>query len=123
MTTQIAALVDLRPFFSEVVLPLAGTALAAFSGWAVQRIGRLAHIQMNEKQAALLEGALWNGIEFAKGRLAKEIERHGVVNVKSQVVAEAANYILPKVPGIIKSLNITEKGLRDRIEARLAQHE
>lgn len=122
MTTAIASVIDLRPLFDQVVFPLASAALAGVGGWAVQRIARLAHIQMNAKQAQTVEVALHNAIEFALAKANKAADGKLVLTPKNEVVATAVNYILPKIPDTLKSLNITPKGLQDRIEARLASH-
>ncbi len=123
MTTAIASVIDLRPFFNEVVFPLAGAVLTALGGWAVQRIGRLAHIQMNEKQSHMVEVALHNAIEYAVQKAQTAADSHAIVTPKNELVATAVNYILPKIPDALKSLKITPEGLKQRIEARLASHD
>ncbi len=107
-------LVDLAPVINQVVLPLATTGLIACASWAAARVARLAHIQLQDSQRRVLSAAITNGLAYAETLLAG---KEGVtVNDK---VATALNYVLPKVPGALKSLNVTPEHLAQVITAQL----
>ncbi len=71
--------------------------------------------------AARLDSAIHFGIERAHHEL---VERAGAavsdVRVQESVVWRAVQYVLPKMPDTLRALGITEKGLYDRVHARLA---
>lgn len=41
-------------------------------------------------------------------------------NVSSQMVADAANYLLPKMPGVLKQLGVDPAGLAQRLSAQIS---
>lgn len=116
-------IIDLRPLIDQVVMPFVETALVPVVGIVVTKATQFLHVKVTEAQAQKVEGAIWNGIHFALGKAQEEADKYAQVTSKSTLVATAANYVIPKVPNAIKSLKMTDKGLQDRIFARLSAME
>lgn len=110
--------IDFTPIIN-LIFTIIAAILTPFVAWAVMKVGKLARIQMTAQQAAQLEGAIQHGIAYALGKAQEVADAHGVVPAKSQAIATAAAYIMPKVPEVLTSLGITPQGLSERIEARL----
>ena len=111
--------VDLAPLVNEVVLPLVTAVLSPLVPWLAYKAIQVLHLQLTKAQAATLEVAMQNGINYALGKVQAFTNAHGQVQMKDQVVAQAAAYVLPKVPDTLKALGVTPEGLKQRIEARL----
>lgn len=111
--------IDLTPLVDQVIYPLIAACVAPFVALLVQKLTLFLHIKMEAQQQQALETALTNGINFALSRAKTYADANGVVVSKSSLIQQAANYVLPKVPGTLKSLGITPDGVAERIEARL----
>lgn len=113
------AVIDFTPIIDQVVFPILAAVVTPFVTWAVWKVGQLTHITIQQAQAQVIENALVNGINFALSRAQAFADQHGTLPTKSDVIAEATNYVVPKVPGALKTLGITPAGVAQRIEARL----
>lgn len=112
-------LIDLKPLIDEVLFPLLATAITPFVAWAVYKAGQLLHVQLTAAQTQTLETAMQNGINFALSQAQTYADAHGIVPTKSDLIATATNYVLPKVPDALAKLGISPAGVAQRIEARL----
>lgn len=113
------SVVDLRPLVDQVIIPLAEAGIAPIVAWIAVRAEKFLRIQQHSKQADALEGAIWNAIHFGLNRAQTTLDGKASVHTKGVVTTVAVKYLLPKIPGILKSLGITPEGLRERVEARL----
>ena len=108
--------IDLAPTINQVVLPLLSAGLLAMLTWAVQRLGAFFHIKLQDSQRAVLSAAVTNGIAYAQQMLGP----HEDITVDGKVAA-AVEYVLPKVPGALKSLGVTPDHLSQLVTAQLPQ--
>ena len=108
-------LAALQPLVNEVVLGLL-TALASF---AVAKLCALLKAKRDGELGQIVDKALNMGIAFAMSRLQAAEAAHGTIEVKSELVASAANYAVAHVPEAIKALGIDVGQLAGMIEARL----
>ena len=113
-TATPAFAIDLAPIVDGVIFPVLQSVLLAAVSWAVYKVAAYAHFQVTDGQRAFLISAVDNAIAFAQQKLAG----HETITAPQQV-AEALNYLLPKVPGTLKALNVTPGHLQDIITARL----
>lgn len=107
-------IIDLAPIVNGVIVPLLTPALIAAITWAAARIGKLAHIQLQDSQRALLATAIDNAIAYAEQLLAGKAQVQA-----SDKVATAVNYLLPKAPEALKSLGVTPEHLAQMVTAKL----
>lgn len=109
--------IDLRPLLNEIVLPLVGAAALWLATWLATRIAGWLKISRDDRVRAYLEKALLLAIDYGKSRL----EQGGPLTfqVKSQIVAAAANYAVEHVPGALKHFGVDQEGLRRMLAARL----
>lgn len=112
-------IIDLRPIIDQVIFPFIETAIVPGIGIIVTKAAQYLHVKITETQSRKVEDAIWNGINFALGQAQVKVDELGQLETKNKIVAIAANYIIPKVPSAIKTLKISEKGLNDRIFARV----
>ena len=121
MTASI--LIDLRPILDQVVFPvLQATLIPIVSGVAVVALNKAAayfHIKVSAHAAQVVENAIQNGTNLALNKAQAAADDHGLVAVKSQVVADAVNYALPKITAEMKTAGITPDSIAERVEARL----
>lgn len=106
--------IDLAPLVNGVLIPLLAPALLGVLTWAGARLSLLLHIKLQDSQRAVLSAAVTNAIAYAQQRLAAR----ETVLVSDQV-ATAVNYILPKIPGALKSLGVTPQHLAELVTAQL----
>lgn len=112
--SQAAAVIDLAPTINQVVLPLVATVLTAFASWALARVAKLAHFQLQDGQRALVGQAIDSGVAMIQKRLAAGETIH-----TDGQVASVVNYVLPKVPDALKGLGVTPDHLASVIQAKL----
>jgi len=106
--------VDLAPIVNQVVIPVLTPLLGAGALWVLNKAAKLLHVNIQAQQRVVLETAISNGIAYADQVLAA----HETVQTSDRV-AQALNYVLPKVPVAMKDLGVTPAQLGDLILARL----
>jgi hypothetical protein len=111
-TIDVAALM---PLVNELVL----AALTALASYAVAKLCALLKAKRDGELGQILDKALGMGIAFAGAKLKAAGEAHGTLSVKSEIVAEAANYAALHVPEAVKALGLDGPALTRMIEARL----
>lgn len=112
--------IDFRPLLDQVVWPTLAAVVAAIAGALIRRAMRWLKISEDRMVREYLETALVNGLELARQRLGPVSLG---VTTKSQVVAEAANYVIGRVPDALKHFSIDEATLKRLVEARIASIE
>ena len=119
----VSLLVDLRPFFDQVVFPVLKAALvpplAGFAILMLRRIATFFHVKVTAQAAQVVDNAITNGATLALGRAQQLADDHGLVATKSELVATAVNYALPKITNEMKTAGITPASIAERVEARL----
>jgi len=112
---QIIDLAALQPLVNELALGVL-TALASF---VAARIVALLKVKRDGELGRILDKALGMGISFAMSRLEAVEGRYRTLEVKSELVASAANYALAQVPETVKALGLDAAAVVRMIEARL----
>lgn len=110
------------PIPPELVAELVNYAvllLAAAATWVLRRVVAWLRIDAESKLVKRLEDGMGTALGFARERALVEGARLGAVDVRSRMVADAAAYLLPKMPQTLKALGIDAAGLSERLEARL----
>tara|TARA_R110000824_G_scaffold366730_2_gene555674 strand:- start:211101 stop:211469 length:369 start_codon:yes stop_codon:yes gene_type:complete len=105
----------LQPLVSEMLLAV----LTAFASYAVAKICQWLKAKRDGELGQILDKALAMGIAFAMSRLDALGKDRLTIDVKSELAADAANYVLVHVPDAVKALGLDGEHLRRMIEARL----
>lgn len=105
----------LQPLVVDLVLGV----LTALASLVAAKACQFLKARRDGELGAILDKALGMGIAFATARLAALGDTHRTVAVKSELVADAANYALAHVPEAVKALGLDGEHLRRMIEARL----
>lgn len=105
----------LLPFVSELALGV----LTALASVVTAKACQLFKARRDGELGVILDRALEMGIAFAMARLVVLGASRGAVPVKSELIAEAATYVLSHVPQAVKALGLDGAHLQRMIEARL----
>lgn len=105
----------LVPMLSETLLAVL-TALASF---VVAKLCQWLKAKRDGELGVILDKALAMGIAFAMSRLTAWTQDRMSLDVKSELAADAANYVLVHVPEAVKALGLDGEHLKRMIEARL----
>ena len=111
--------IDLSPILTPLV-QLAGLALAGFASWALSQVA--AHYKIST-QSALFQnvlGAVDRGIAYGQTVVAAKAS-NVTINTSNAVAAEAANYVISKMPDALAKLGMTPAHVADLVTARLPQ--
>lgn len=117
---DLATLIDLGPIL-EHVLNVLFAVLSAVAIWGVKKIGDAVGLENDDKIRQYLIGAVERGVEYGKTKAEDALgdADWAKVDVKSELVAHAAGYILSKVPDAIKKFGLTEEDIRDLVLSKL----
>jgi len=107
--------IDLAPLIDGVVAPILSAVLMALASWALVKIAGLLHIQISDSQRNVVLNAIPHALTFAEQKLLAK----GATFTASEQVAEALNYLAPKVSGALAWLGITPEHLAEMVTARL----
>jgi hypothetical protein len=105
----------LMPMVSDMLL----TTLTAVSSFAVAKLCQWLKAKRDGELGQILDQALHMGIAFAMSRVNELGGARASIEVKSDVLADAANYVLAQVPEAVKALGLDGDNLARMIEARL----
>lgn len=105
----------LLPLMNELLI----AALTALGSLAVAKVCGWLNAKRDGELGVILDKALAMGIAFAGSRIAGLNSKALTLDVKSEMVADAANYVLVQVPDAVKALGLTGEHLTRMIEARL----
>jgi hypothetical protein len=110
--------VDLGPLL-EVVISLLGVVLSAVGykavRWLQQKTGTEALVQ-DEIVRQYVEKAAAAAVEYGKQRVGGGVV---TVNVRNQIIATGAGYMIKRVPDALARFGLDEEGVREMLEARL----
>ncbi|MEM1286983.1 MAG: hypothetical protein AAGH60_01385 [Pseudomonadota bacterium] len=114
---QLDWLVDTAmPFFETIVL--AGGAAAV--GWITARINRWFGINIDQKYAGTLHGAVERALRASVSHLRNELHDRAVVDVESELIANTAIYLEQLVPDALQHFGLTDENLDRLIRAHLS---
>lgn len=103
----------------ELIKPVALAGLAAAGGYVLTRVLRLVGVQLDAGHRAAIEQGLERAIGYAANKVPDIVKVEPTLDVKSVLIAEAANYALEHIPDALSHFGITPERLNDMIEARL----
>lgn len=112
--------VDFGPFLVTYVLPALGTILTVIAGIVAQKAIAYFHLQNEGVLRSAVDGAVQRGLALAQQEVAKAPNGTFAIDVKSPVVAQAADYVLTHEPAAIKALGYTNEGLAEKLAATIA---
>ena len=118
-------MVEVGPLFSGLratIEAVAGLAIAAAVGWVALRLNSLAGINIEARHREALQSALLNGVRAGLDLFGKRADAMQV-DVRSKVLAEAADYVITSVPDAVKHFGLTPARVRDLARAKLAEAE
>lgn len=105
----------LLPLVNELLM----AGLTALGSLAVAKICGWLKAKRDGELGVILDKALAMGIAFAGARMTALGGKALTLDVKSEMVADAANYVLTQVPDAVRALGLTGEHLTRMIEARL----
>ena len=111
--------IDLSPLV-DAAIAAAAVVLTSLAGWLARRAARWLGESADSDMRIGLEMGLANAIGWAREQAERRADDVSRIEVRSRIVAEAAGYLLPKMPAALTHFGIDEEGLRERLEARLA---
>ncbi len=114
--------IDVQPTIQGLI----GYVFAAIGGLATGLLiwlfdpntGKLAKLKVDESIRAYLETAIYAGLQYAENKALDYGRDLKNPATNKEIIAIAANYILPRVPDALKHFGIDETDLRDMIIAR-----
>lgn len=109
--------VDLSPLLANVVYPILSALVLALGGWAVQKFAAMVGLKNTQALQSTVESALQNALAYGQSKVA---DVPLTIDVKNQIVANAANYATAHVPDALSKLGITKDQLVQKLQARLA---
>jgi len=112
--------IDFRPLVEAVLVPILGALTTALATWLSVKAAALLKLQADDRLRAVIDGALQNGLAFGLSKLDDMTKTVPLtLEVKNQVIADAANYAIAAVPDALKKLGVTREKVTDLAAARL----
>lgn len=105
----------LQPLVNELVLAV----LTALASVVVARACAFLKAKRDGELGQILDKTLGMGLAYAMSKLKALEDGNAEISVKSELVADAANYALLHVPETVKALGLDGEHLTRMIEARL----
>jgi len=114
----VATTIDLTPLLQAVV-SLAVVLLTALGGWALKHLTDKLGLDKDSKVRQNIYDVFEKGLAYAAQKAVEKGQDFTKIEVKNQMIAEAAQYVIPKIPDGLAYFNITPKALEQMLEARL----
>ncbi len=112
-------MVDLSPIL-DVIVQLLAAGLMGLGSWAIARLSTKLKLSSDSEVRKYLQEALERGVSFAVGVASEKSKDLSEVEVRNEMVRDAANYVITKTPDALKSLGVTDEAVQDLVRARLA---
>jgi hypothetical protein len=103
--------IDLAPLINTVLLPALGTILVGAVVWAAKK---LVGIQLDTKAVGTVNDVMQKALAYGSGI----VGAHATIDVKSPLIATAANYALTHAPDALKRLGVSPDQLAEKLVAR-----
>ena len=94
-------------------------ALAGGVGWLIRRAAGWLHLSRESLLVQRFDHGAEAALAYAREQILLRAGDLGDVRTRSELVKVAGEYLLPKIPGVLKELKIDPAGLYDRLAARL----
>ncbi len=110
--------IDLTPIL-DVGIDFLAVVLMALGTWALAKLGRKFGLEADDQVRIYLNEALERGVGWAKEQARNRADDFARIEVRNQAVAEAANYVIERVPSAIRHFGLDRARVEKLIEARL----
>ncbi|WP_420411588.1 inadl protein [Roseibium sp.] len=114
--------VDFSPVIEQViggVFSVVGVAAVWLLNKALDAFKERTGIELDDQYARRLDGALWNAINYGQVKAQETLAKHGKIDIRNELLANAINYAMESVPDALKHFDISQDRLLDMLEARL----
>lgn len=116
--TATTTAIDLSAVLTPL-LQLAGTILLGVATWAINLGAQKTGLENQTALKNMLIDATGRAITWAESQVGQKIGAGASIDVHNAVVAQAANYLLTKMPDTLKSLGISGTAIEDWVLAHL----
>ena len=110
--------INLSPLVNTLV-ELGAVVLLAFGAYAIKRFINWIGLKEDSEVRVYLETALANAVKYGKTEVNKMGSDLDNLQVESETVTKAVNYVSSTVPDALKKLGVTPDHLETLIRARL----
>ena len=97
---------------------LAAALVSGLIAWGAATLRRLAHIDIEARHRDSLHSAAMTGVRMASSRLGASVSGLTVA-VRSQIVADAADWVIESVPDALAYLGVTPDRIVPLVESKL----
>ncbi|AWB06800.1 hypothetical protein A6A40_17245 (plasmid) [Azospirillum humicireducens] len=111
--------VALPPELVSSLVDIVFLALSSLLGWAIKRGADLLHVRRESLLVERLEQGMGYALMYAREKALEKGASLTSIETRSELVAVAAGYLLPKMPAVMRELNIDAEGLRERLIGRV----
>lgn len=111
--------IPVPPELVSTLVDYAFLGLSGLLGWAIKRGAALLHIRRESLLVERLEQGMGYALMYAREKALQQGASLTDINTRSELVAIAAGYLAPKMPGVLKELGIDPEGLRERLLGRV----
>lgn len=110
---------DLNPIL-QALIELLAAGLMATGTWAMSRLSTKLKLSSDSEIRKYLQDAMERGVSFAVGAASEKAKNMSEIEVRNEMVRDAANYVISKTPDALTSLGVTHEAVHDLVRARLA---
>ena len=93
--------------------------LSLLLSWGIKKGADLLHVRRESLLVERLEQGMGYALMYAREKALQKGAALTDIDTRSELVAVAAGYLAPKMPGVLKELNIDPEGLRERLLGRV----
>lgn len=93
--------------------------LSALLGWAIKRGADYLHVRRESLLVDRLEQGMTYALMYAREKALEQNRDLTLFTARSDLVAMAAAYLLPKMPAVLEQLKIDPEGLKERLTGRV----
>ena len=105
----------------DVAIQLLASILLGVGSWAAWRVTTWLRLSNDEKVRGYLNTALENAVTWAAAEARRRVIMAGGAPQPGDMVPDAVQYVVQRVPGALSHFGITPDGVRDMVEKRLAR--
>lgn len=109
--------IDLTPIL-EVAIDSLAVVLMALGAWALEKLGRKFGLEADDQIRLVLREALEKGVGYARERAREQGYDFARIDVRNEAAANAANYVISRVPDAVSHFGLDADGLRELVRAR-----
>jgi hypothetical protein len=115
-------LVDLKPII-DTAIGLAATVLLTMGSFAARWLLTKLRLDADAQVRGYLDAAISNAVAYGAAQAAAFADPRSKVDLRSEAIASAANYLVARVPDALRHFGLDEADVKHLLEARLAGHE